>query len=466
MGAVKFNESTRGYAHTLAPAGKFPIVGDRIFDTLQAAQDYVDGNGASKTAIPGIYLSVIADGANNGAYWVAQAAGYGDAKVGILLKMGEGGGSSSGGSIAFADILNKPTTLVGYGITDAISYKNGINTSSAYKEIGYGHATTGWKTSGPAMVFGTSTYNLAMQCAIADADYVSLYLRMKYNGVEKGWDRVVTEQLLQQGVIAFDALAYKSYGDYVLHRNVDGGDTYLNYGAANSDQASLAVFGYNINFYAGVASSYTTYLQLSHAGTAIFFVPLTLNKGVTIPAGQVISLGNASLSYNSGSIVFSNETNSPNFPVGGTLAADPSASFRETCFGSKLSSYALRVMRPGNANFDGVATRWGAFLAISPGDTHGFIHFPAYANLRDQCYIGGGISDALTWKATLFHSDMSLIPKSNDTYSLGSSAYRWKEVHAVSIKIGDATISWDSSAGMLKIDKGVYSTGAITAGAK
>lgn len=95
MGAEQFNPVTRGYAVTLAPAGKYPIVGDRIFGTLQAAQDYVDGNADSKTAIPGIYLSVIADGDNNGAYWVAQAADYGGAKKGILQKMGQGGGGSA-----------------------------------------------------------------------------------------------------------------------------------------------------------------------------------------------------------------------------------------------------------------------------------------------------------------------------------------------------------------------------------
>ena len=460
MGAVEFNKVTRGYAVTLAPAGKYPIVGDRIFYTLQAAQDYVDGNADSKTAIPGIYLSVIADGDNNGAYWVAQAAEYNGAKKGVLQTMGEGGGTpGTGGSIAFADILNKPTTLAGYGITDAISYKNGIDTSSAYKEIGYGHATTGWKTSGPAMVFGTSTYNLAMQCAIADADYVSLYLRMRYNGKDKGWDRVVTEGLLSRGAIAFDTPAYKSYGDYVLHRNGDGGETFLNYGAANSDQASLAV----LNFYAGVASSYTTYLQLHNTGAATFFVPLTLNKGVKIPQGEALKSGDGSLTYDGVSFNFSKETNSLNFPIGGVLSADPSSSFRQTCFGRVSSHFALRVMRPGSTSFDGVATRWGAFLAISPGDTHGFIHFPAYANLRDQCYIGGGISDALTWKATLFHNDMNLLPKADNTYTLGDSAYGWKRINVREIVIGDAVITWDSAAGMLKANKGIYSEGAITA---
>lgn len=463
MAAIIFTEATKAYPRTIAPAGKYPIVGDRIYATLQDAQDYVDGKSSSKSAIPGIYLSVIADGDNNGAYWVAQAANYDGAKEGILIKMGEGGGSSGGGSIAFADILNKPTTLAGYGITDAIIYQNGITTSSAYKHIGYGHATTGWKSSGPAMIFGTASYNLALQCVIANEDYANIYVRQKYNGVEKGWDRIVTEELLRRGAIAFDTPAYKSYGDYVLHRNADGGETYLNYGAANNDSANLSIFGNKINFYAGKASSYNTYLQLHDSGVATFFVPLALNKGVTIPAGQVISLGNASLSYSSNRIVFSNEINSPNFPAGDILAADPSASFRETCFGSKLSSYALRVMRPGNANFDGVATRWGAFLAISPGDSHGYIHFPAYANLKDKCYIGGGISDALTWKATLFHNDMNLLPKADDTYTLGDSAYRWKRINVGEIVIGDAVITWDSAAGMLKVDKGIYSEGAITA---
>jgi hypothetical protein len=357
----------------------------------------------------------------------------------------------------------KPTTLSGYGITDAVIYQSGIDTSSAYKNIGYGHATTGWKTSGPAMIFGTSSYSLAMQCAIADADYVSLYLRMKYNGVDKGWDRVVTEGLLSRGAIAFDAPAYKSQGETVLNRNTARGDTYLNFGAANADSASLGIFGKNINFYAGVASSYTTYLQLYNDGSATFFVPLTLNNGVKIPQGQSLQSGDGAMAYDGVSFNFTKETNSLNFPIGGALSADPSSSFRQTCFGRVTGHYALRVMRPGGTDIDGVATRWGAFLAISPGDTHGFVHFPAYATLKDKCYIGGGISDALTWKATLFHNDMNLAPKTDNAYSLGDSSHRWKEVHATSIKIGDATLTWDATAGMLKIDKGIYSTGSITA---
>lgn len=345
MGVVSFDKQvTKAYAVTLAPAGKFPIIGDRIFDTLQAAQDYVDGNGLSKTAIPGIYLSVIADGDNNGAYWVEQAAGYGGATSGILRKMGEGGGSSGGGggevtfslasnttnavaltingatknitaatlksslglkalaykaSLAYSEVTGKPTTLAGYGITDAVAYQTGINTASDYRKIGYAHASTGWKSSGPALIFGMLEYNLALQCVIANNDFVEMYVRQKYNGVEKGWDRIVTEGLLTRGAIPFDTPAYKSYGEYVLHRNVDGGETYLNFGPANNDLANLSVFGYDINFYAGIASSYKSYLSLNNAGTATFFVPLTLNKGAKIAKGYALQIGDATITWDS-----------------------------------------------------------------------------------------------------------------------------------------------------------------------
>lgn len=80
------------FPQTLAAAQKFPVIGNRIFATLSEAKEYVDKE--KGTAIPGIMLSVIADDNNNGAYWVAQAAGYGGATEGILQKMGQGGGSA------------------------------------------------------------------------------------------------------------------------------------------------------------------------------------------------------------------------------------------------------------------------------------------------------------------------------------------------------------------------------------
>jgi hypothetical protein len=424
MGVVSFDKQvTKAYAVTLAPAGKFPIIGDRIFDTLQAAQDYVDGNGLSKTAIPGIYLSVIADGDNNGAYWVAQAAGYDGATSGILQKMGEGGGSSGGGggevtfslasnttnavaltingatknitaatlktslglkalaykaSLAYSEVTGKPTTLEGHGYSDAALYQNGIDTSSDYRKIGYGHASTGWYSSGPAMIFGTSAYNLALQCQINSGDAVQLYTRQKYNGVEYGWDRILT-------------------------------------------QNSLALSTYAL----GIRKNNPAY-------------PLDVNG----------------------------EINSSNYMAGKALSTNPTSAFISTIFDADAvsdKSYRLRLLRNVSA-MDRFAPAYAPILAFKTNDTHAFISIAYNVGGMHQCYIGGGTGDAIAWTGNLFHDNMSLIPRWGDNYSLGDTTHRWKEVHAVSIKIGDAIITWDSSAGMLKADKGIYSTADIVAG--
>ena len=167
MGAVQFNDSTRGYAHTLAPAGKFPIVGDRIFNTLQAAQDYVDGNGASKTAIPGIYLSVIDDGDNNGAYWVAQAAGYNGATSGLLQKMGEGGGGTGGGGIDSIEFSLESNATYAVSLTINKVTKNitaaTLKSSLGLKELAYKQMSDvlGAFSQGEGLAYSNGKFSLA-----------------------------------------------------------------------------------------------------------------------------------------------------------------------------------------------------------------------------------------------------------------------------------------------------------------
>lgn len=423
----------------------------------------------------------------------------------------------------------KPTTLSGYGITDAILYEKAIDLSSAYRSMGYAHASKGWKTSGPAVVFGNPSYNLAMQCAIADADYVSLYLRMKYNGVDKGWDRVVTEGLLSRGSISFDTSAYKCRGDIVLHRNTDDGITFLNFGPANSDKASLQVFGQNITFYAGEASAYNNYLSLYANGTARFLVPLTIAANLTVTG----------------------DSSSKNYPVGKALSQDPTSAFISTIFDADAvsdSSYRMKILRSGLA-YDRFNAAYSPVIAFKASDTHGFISI-GYSAEASQCYIGGGNADKINWSGKLFHDNMNLIPKDDGVFNLGYLDKRWRTLNVVNVsadgiygyvpeggtyqryrlvsngdtmylqvgaqdgtaktgkltisginvatlisltiysqqtsfsgavqvngtsrfvslatfdaglKIGDATLTWDATAGMLKIDKGVYSEGAITA---
>jgi hypothetical protein len=64
----------------------------------------------------------------------------------------------------------------------------------------------------------------------------------------------------------------------------------------------------------------------------------------------------------------------------------------------------------------------------------------------------------------------SFYPNISNSLSLGHSSYRWYNVYAKSInasekiKIGDATIEWDSAMQALRINTNVYSTGQIASG--
>ena len=74
---------------TLKPTGKFPVVAEQQWKTLDDAQSFIDDiNG---NAIPGTILTVVADGENNGVYFV-ESVGEGDDenfKPGVLIKIAE-----------------------------------------------------------------------------------------------------------------------------------------------------------------------------------------------------------------------------------------------------------------------------------------------------------------------------------------------------------------------------------------
>jgi hypothetical protein len=158
------------------------------------------------------------------------------------------------------------------------------------------------------------------------------------------------------------------------------------------------------------------------------------------------------------------EINSSNYMAGQYLSSAPLDSFATAIFGDASSSYCRLRIQQTAIEMAGVAAQYCPLFAIKSYRVHGFISFGYNNGNKNKCYIGAGENDKINWSATLFHSDMSLIPNSDNSYTLGDSSKRWKEVHAVSIKIGDATITWDSSAGMLKADKGIYSTADIVAG--
>lgn len=93
--------------------------------------------------------------------------------------------SIEGHTHTFAELLNKPTTVAGYGIIDAIQFDGRLVAADSYKDMGYGYPTEGWGTTGPAFSFGASTaYRKQIQ---GSAGANELSIRNCDNNVWSSW---------------------------------------------------------------------------------------------------------------------------------------------------------------------------------------------------------------------------------------------------------------------------------------
>lgn len=100
MGAIiTQKQNNKPWTLTWKASGRYPMVADRIYATLADAQAYVDDLTATASATPGLVLSVVNDGKNNGIYYVqsiAQAATETTEFVpGVLVAAGAGAGSEA-----------------------------------------------------------------------------------------------------------------------------------------------------------------------------------------------------------------------------------------------------------------------------------------------------------------------------------------------------------------------------------
>ena len=415
MAAIIFTEATKAYPRTIAPAGKYPIVGDRIYTTLQDAQDYVDGKSSSKSAIPGIYLSVIADGDNNGAYWVAQAAGYDGAEKGVLQKMGEGGGSSGGGggevTFSLASNTTNAVSLTINGTTKTITaatLKASLNVLGVSENAA---SATKLKDNTAFTIWGNTFFTNGKPANVSNHLYMGNGKAI-YFADSAGTNRMLCQVNASNTALFGQGTASAGY------------DTYLN--------------GHNV------------YIRTNYGNT----IAMTLSS-----AGKVGIKKSPTYELD-----VDGQINSTNYMIGDYLNTDPTNSFLTTFFGEAESSiFKMRLMRK-STDTDRFNAAYAPIFAMKTADTHAFISIAYNVGKMHQCYIGGGVGDAITWTGNLFHDNMNLIPRWGKNFSLGDATHQWKEVHAVSIKIGDATITWDSAAGMLKADKGIYSTADIVAG--
>lgn len=151
------------------------------------------------------------------------------------------GALASKDSLAFSELTSKPTTLSGYGITDAIQYVNTMSDPNVayYRHMGYGYTEGGWYGAGPAFGFGVNgTYYARIQ-ALNSPDIPYLYFQSNSGGTAGKWFKF----LFSEGNYDIESDRFSIKGDLVLHRNADDGDTFLNYGPYANDNANLYIYG-------------------------------------------------------------------------------------------------------------------------------------------------------------------------------------------------------------------------------
>ena len=120
----KQNNTT--WPSTFKASNRFPIVANRVFATLENAQQYVDDTAADASAHVGIVLAVVQDtDKNNGVYYVSSVA-MTEGEKGTLVKVG-GTETETAEDYAKAVELSK-TLVVGQLIKVENEYKDGDTT--------------------------------------------------------------------------------------------------------------------------------------------------------------------------------------------------------------------------------------------------------------------------------------------------------------------------------------------------
>jgi hypothetical protein len=111
MAEKKFDaQNNYGWGLTLNMTGKAPAVSKRIFNTLADAQAFA--NDYNDSAIEGLLLSVVADGNNNGVYFIQSIKTGADADAAVLEKLSTSSAAAGDLSGAIAALDYADTAIV------------------------------------------------------------------------------------------------------------------------------------------------------------------------------------------------------------------------------------------------------------------------------------------------------------------------------------------------------------------
>ena len=232
---------------------------------------------------------------------------------------------------------------------------------------------------------------------------------------------------------------------------------YTDYTVTKTGGGASGTWGIGITGNAGTATRLATARTLwgqPFNGTDNVDGTLTVNGSITL-TGNVIADG---------------VLDSLNFVSGKTLSSAPT-NFQQDVFGTTAWGYKMTVIR-----WDGTdstyGARWSPMIAVASNDTSGFITFSSSS--ADTCYIGGGGSSSLVWRAKLFNDSMNLVPRTRD-YSVGSASIPWYEMHAARfiasdfLQVGSARLYYNTANKAIFVEMadgsqcGFYATGFMSA---
>lgn len=512
-------------------------------------------------------------------YTPFDASLFTKAKIKSTLGISDWALAASKPSYNWSDIGSKPTTLAGYGITDAVRYENeidptttgvpavmGYRSSAGWKsggpvmlwgktgyytrlnvlmeksdsprmyisnvyanteydwalfltdksigehaiaiesdgnnllvgdkkaKTGYVFGQNGWKTVGPAMTFPQGNYkgllNMAMYNPATADNGVSAYLGVVYAGSQGKWSLILTEHNIGN-YAALKATTLAGYGitDAVgYNANIDLASDYKAIGYGYADKGwhgsgpamSFGVALYNLRMQLAIETSDAPRIMVSQVynGTAYGWAELLTREGLVksyLTAAVYKCYDQAVLHKINGGDTFVN--------YGGAVNESNSLQlYYGTSFVVSLKGQSVMTMaNNGNARFykdlsvDGTLISNAIYGYIPEGGTYQRYRL---VSSGDTMYLQVGAQDgtATTGKLTIsginvatlvsltIYSQQTLF--SGEVQVNGTSRFVSLATFDKGLKIGDATLTWDSAAGMLKTDKGFYSTGAITAGGK
>lgn len=418
--------------------------------------------------------------------------------------------TNDAGFITASSIINKAdkaTTLAGYGITDAIPYKE-LQVVPYASSVGYGYPAAGFKTAGGfvAAVHHGGQYGFALQGENGNS---GLYYRGMVAGVwNETWRTIAFTDTKVDNAKNADSLGTYSSDKYMrgfvdgtidvnsnvfdwnrpyIWRTTSNPNTPINHAhilhvtASGSDGAFELCGAMNedkLLFRRGSMSTDSTQATLyKNAWKEIAFAATTLaGYGITDAMPYIGTVDANSVKSSGYAYVTSNGAGGN----GGLI------SFGGTSYQTQLYADYLGKDLYWRANSNGTYTTWqkiatkGSTLShygitdavtIATGQTitgekifqtGGGSNVPLrIRNNAERAFIqAGDTKESYVHKMCISALNVFALA---ELEVLAQDIKLRGNVNANSLTIGGATISWDSTNQMLKIDKGIYSLGAISA---